>query len=158
MSARQKESVWDYPRPPVLEPESRIVRVEFADKIIAHSSGAYRVLETSHPPSFYIPSKDVDFSFLINTSHQSRCEWKGVAEYWTVKVGLQVAENAGWSYPVPTKKFFAIKSYVSFYPGRMHACYVGEEKVVAQEGDFYGGWITSEIEGPFKGGAGTWGW
>lgn len=155
---RQKESVWDYPRPPALEPDSRSVRVEFAGQTIAHTSDACRVLETSHPPSFYIPSVDVDFNFLINTPLQSYCEWKGVAEYWTVKVGLEFAENAGWSYANPKKEFSAIQDYLSFYPGRMHACYVGDEQVIAQDGDFYGGWITSEIEGPFKGGPGTLGW
>ncbi len=156
-TVRARESVWDYPRPPALESDSRSVRVEFAGETIACTSGAYRTMETSHPPSFYIPPGDVNFDFLIGTSHESYCEWKGVAEYWTLKVGLQIAENAGWSYPKPTKRFAAIKDYVSFYPGRMHACYVGDEKVEAQEGDFYGGWITSEIEGPFKGGPGTWG-
>ncbi len=158
MAARNKESVWDYPRPPALEPDSRHVRVEFAGEVIADSSGAYRVLETSHPPTFYIPHGDVNFEFLVNTPKQSFCEWKGAAEYWTIKVGLQVAENAAWSYPKPTKRFAPIKDYVSFYASRMHACYVGDEQVQSQEGDFYGGWITSEIEGPFKGGPGTWGW
>lgn len=155
---REEESVWDYPRPPALVPDTRSVRVEFAGQTIASSNGAYRVLETSHPPSFYIPSSDINFDFLVATPKQSFCEWKGAAQYWTVKVGLQVAENAGWSYPKPTKRFADIKDYVSFYPSLMHACFVGDEQVEAQEGDFYGGWITSEIKGPFKGGAGTWGW
>lgn len=155
---RQKESVWDYPRPPALEPDTRQVTVKFAGETIASTTGAYRVLETSHPPSFYIPAQDVDFKFLVSTPKQSYCEWKGAAAYWSVKVGLQVEESAAWSYPKPTKRFAAIKDYVSFYPSRMHACFVGDEQVQAQEGDFYGGWITSEIVGPFKGGPGTWGW
>lgn len=153
-----KESVWDYPRPPALEADTRQVTVKFAGETIASTTGAYRVLETSHPPSFYIPKADVDFKFLVATPKQSYCEWKGAAEYWTVKVGLQVAENAAWSYPKPTKRFANIKDYVSFYPSLMHACFVGDEQVQAQEGDFYGGWITSEIVGPFKGGPNTWGW
>jgi uncharacterized protein (DUF427 family) len=158
VATRQSESVWDYPRPPALEPDTRDIRVEFAGETIASSSAAYRVLETSHPPTFYIPADDVNFNFLVGSNKQSFCEWKGMAEYWTVRVGLQVADNACWSYPIPTKRFAAIKDYVSFYPSRMHACYVGDEKVDAQEGDFYGGWITTEIEGPFKGGPNTWGW
>ncbi|MGY8962665.1 MAG: DUF427 domain-containing protein [Rhodospirillales bacterium] len=156
--SRIKESVWDYPRPPGLEPDTRHVRVEFAGETIASSSGAYRVLETSHPPSFYIPAGDVNFNFLAGSSKQSFCEWKGIAEYWSVNVGLQVVDNVGWSYPKPTKRYAAIKDYVSFYPSKMYSCFVGDEQVQAQEGEFYGGWITSEIEGPFKGGPGTWGW
>lgn len=155
---RDKESVWDYPRPPALESDTRQVTVKFAGETIASTTGAYRILETSHPPSFYLPKVDVDFKFLVSTPKQSFCEWKGAAEYWTVKVGLQIAENAAWSYPKPTKRFAAIKDFVSFYPSLMHECFVGDEQVQAQEGDFYGGWITSEIVGPFKGGPGTWGW
>ena len=155
---RPKESVWDYPRPPALEQDSRHVRVEFAGETIASSNGAYRVLETSHPPSFYIPLDDVNYTFLVGTPKQSFCEWKGMAEYWSIKVGLQIVDNAAWSYPKPTTRFAPIKDYVSFYPSKMHACFVGDEQVQAQDGDFYGGWITSEIKGPFKGGAGTWGW
>lgn len=154
-----QESVWDYPRPPALQADSRHVRVEFAGETIASSNGTYRVLETSHPPTFYIPADDVNFNFLVSKpDKQSFCEWKGMAEYWTVKVGMQVADSAAWSYPKPTKRFVDIKDYVCFYPSKMHACFVGDEQVQAQEGDFYGGWITSEIKGPFKGGAGTWGW
>ena len=158
MPARPKESVWDYPRPPALEADTRHVRVEFAGEVIADSAGAYRVLETSHPPTFYIPPGDVNFDLLITTPKQSFCEWKGAAEYYTVKVGLQVADNAAWAYPKPAKRFAPIKDYVSFYASKMHACFVGDDRVQSQDGDFYGGWITSEIEGPFKGGPGTWGW
>ena len=157
-STLRKESVWDYPRPPALIADTRHVRVEFADETLVSTNGAYRVLETSHPPSFYVPADDVNFDLLVSTRKQSFCEWKGVAAYWTVKVGLQIVENAGWSYTKPLKRFSAIKDYVSFYPSLMQACFVGDEQVQAQEGDFYGGWITSEIVGPFKGGPGTCGW
>jgi len=158
VAALKSESVWDYPRPPALVADSRAVQVVFASEIVASTNRAYRVLETSHPPSFYIPSEDVNFDLVFSTPKRSFCEWKGAAQYWTIKVGRQMAENAAWSYPKPTYRFSAIKDYVSFYPCRMHKCLVGDEEVQSQEGEFYGGWITSEIKGPFKGGPDTWGW
>nr|HQU86510.1 DUF427 domain-containing protein [Pyrinomonadaceae bacterium] len=114
--------------------------------------------ETSHPPVFYFPPEDVKTEFLTVAGGSSFCEWKGRAGYYDLKIGEKLVENAAWFYPHPTERFAAIKDFIAFYPSKMDACFVDDELVQAQEGDFYGGWITSEIVGPFKGGAGTWGW
>lgn len=153
-----QESVWDYPRPPRLEETSRHIQIVFNSEVIADTHHAFRVLETSHPPVYYIPAEDVQMEFLTTTPRTSFCEFKGSATYWTIRVGEREAANAAWSYKSPTKSFAAIRDYLAFYPSRMDACYVDGEQVQAQSGDFYGGWITSEIVGPFKGGAGSWGW
>lgn len=154
----KKESVWDYPRPPRIEASSRLVQVVFNNKTISETSHSLRVLETSHPPVYYIPPGDVQHEYLIHTDRISYCEFKGEAAYYTIQVKDKVSENAGWSYRSPNPGYESLKDYIAFYPGRVDACYVDGEKVRSQEGDFYGGWITSEIEGPFKGGAGTDGW
>jgi uncharacterized protein (DUF427 family) len=153
-----QESVWDYPRPPRLEDSSRHIQVVFNGEVIADTRRARRVLETSHPPVYYIPPADIKMDYLRPTGRQSWCEWKGRAGYYTVDVAGQQALDAAWTYPDPTAGFEAIKNYVAFYPGKMDACYVDGERVQAQAGDFYGGWITSDIVGPFKGGPGTRGW
>jgi uncharacterized protein (DUF427 family) len=153
-----QESVWDYPRPPRVEPTSRRVRVVFNGVTIADTTRAKRVLETSHPPVYYIPLEDVKAEHLTPTARQTFCEFKGAASYWTVSAGDKSAENAAWGYRNPARGYESIQDHVAFYPARMDACYVDDERVQAQEGDFYGGWITSEIVGPFKGGPGTWGW
>ena len=153
-----KESVWDYPRPPRLEPVTRRIRVEFGGETIADTTRAYRVLETSHPPVYYIPPEDIRMEFLQRTPGSSFCEWKGEASYWTVAVHTKRADKAAWSYDSPTRAFQPILAYLAFYASRVDACWVDEEKVQAQPGDFYGGWITSDVVGPFKGGAGTHGW
>ncbi len=153
-----QESVWDYPRPPRVEPTSRRVRVVFGGVTIADTHRALRVLETSHPPTYYIPPDDIRMEYLTPTGRRSFCEFKGAAGYYTVQVGEKRADHAAWSYARPLPGYEAIAGYVAFYPSRMDACYVDDEQVVAQEGDFYGGWITSDIVGPFKGGPGTWGW
>ncbi|HEY9643081.1 MAG TPA: DUF427 domain-containing protein [Coleofasciculaceae cyanobacterium] len=153
-----QESVWDYPRPPRLEDSSKQIQIFFNTVEIANTHRAKRVLETSHPPVYYIPLEDIQQEALIRTARSSFCEWKGQAGYYTIKVGDRVAENAAWFYADPTPDFAAIKDYVAFYPSRMDACYVDGEQVTAQPGDFYGGWITHEIIGPFKGIAGSWGW
>ena len=155
---QERESVWDYPRPPRVEPSSRHIRVVFNDTTIAETNRAFRVLETSHPPVYYIPPRDVQQRFVSRSDHQSYCEFKGLATYYTLTVGEKVAENAAWSYRNPSSGYEPIKNYFAFYPGHVDACYVDGERVQAQEGDFYGGWITSDIEGPFKGGPGTAGW
>jgi uncharacterized protein (DUF427 family) len=152
-----KESVWDYPRPPRLELSSRSIRVSYAGQLIAQSSAGYRVLETSHPPSWYIPRADIQMEFLLATRKQSFCEWKGLASYWTVKAAAQTAENAAWSYETPNARFAAIKGHLAFYPN-VFECYVDGERVTPQPGGFYGGWITSDVVGPFKGIAGSSGW
>lgn len=153
-----QESVWDYPRPPRVEATSRRVRVVFGGVVIADTRRALRVLETSHPPAYYLPPDDIQMAYLTPTSRRSYCEFKGAAGYYTVQVGEQRAENAAWFYAHPAPGYEALAGYVAFYPGRMDVCYVDDERVTAQEGDFYGGWITSEIVGPFKGAPGTWGW
>ncbi len=152
-----QESVWDYPRPPKIEASSRRVRVFFADTLIAESSKSYRVLETSHPPTWYIPREDIRTELLTPTPGSSHCEWKGAATYWTVKVDGQISGNAAWSYEHPNAKFAALQGHLAFYPSRCE-CHVDGERVQAQEGDFYGGWITSDVVGPFKGSPGSWGW
>ncbi|MDX2221474.1 MAG: DUF427 domain-containing protein [Rhodospirillaceae bacterium] len=157
-AARKAESVWSYPRPPALVSDDRLVRVEFAGQVIAETRRAHRVLETSHPPTFYIPRDDVRIDLMQRASGRSVCEWKGAAEYWSIIVGDRRAERAAWSYPDPTPAFAAIAGDMAFYASRVDACYVGGERVTAQEGDFYGGWITAEVTGPFKGATGTAGW
>ena len=154
-----QESVWDYPRPPRLERSPKQVKVIFNGTTIADSCRSYRVLETSHPPVYYIPPEDIQMEYLQPTiSHRSFCEWKGLAGYYNLKIGDRSVANAGWYYPQPTAQFTPIKDYVAFYPSKMDACYVDGELVKAQAGDFYGGWITQDIVGPFKGEAGSWGW
>jgi uncharacterized protein (DUF427 family) len=152
------ESVWDYPRPPRLEASRRLVRVEFAGEVIAETTRAYRVLETSHPPVYYIPPEDVRSESLRPSRRHSFCEWKGRASYYDLVVGEREVRDAAWYYPDPTSRFASIRDCVAFYPSRVDAAFVDGERVQAQAGDFYGGWITAEIEGPFKGGPGTAGW
>lgn len=153
-----QESVWDYPRPPRVEATSKRIRVMFNGVVIADTTQAKRVLETSHPPSYYIPQADIKMDFLKATPTHSFCEFKGGASYWTITVGERTSEDAGWSYAHPNAGYEAITNHIAFYASRVDECYVDEEKVQPQAGDFYGGWITKEIVGPFKGGIGTWGW
>lgn len=153
-----QESVWDYPRPPALEKVGQRVTVTFAGRTIADSEDAYRVLETSHPPTIYIPPAGLDMDCLREATGGSNCEWKGRASYYDLVVGDRVSENAGWFYKSPVKRFADLRDHVCFYPSRVDECTVGGEVVQAQEGDFYGGWITSKVVGPFKGAPGTWGW
>jgi len=153
-----QESVWDYPRPPRLEDSSKQIQIIFNEVVIAETRQAKRLLETSHPPTYYIPPTDLRLEYFSRSSGSSFCEWKGRAAYYSILVGDQQAEDAAWFYPEPTDAFSSIANYVAFYPSRMQACYLDGEQVQAQPGDFYGGWITSEIVGPFKGGAGSWGW
>ncbi len=117
-----------------------------------------RVLETSHPPVYYIPPEDIRMEFFAVNKHHTFCEFKGAANYWVVRINRRVVDNAAWSYPIPNPGYEALKNHLAFYASKMDACYVDDEQVTAQEGDFYGGWITSDIVGPFKGAPGTWGW
>ena len=156
--AAGQESVWDYPRPPRVEASTQHIQIVFNGEIIADTHAAKRVLETSHPPSYYIPLEDMKREFLTRTARSSFCEFKGNAAYYTINVGGKTAPNAAWFYPNPSPGYEEITNYVAVYPGRMEACYVDGERVVAQEGDFYGGWVTKAIVGPFKGGPGTVGW
>ena len=153
-----QESVWDYPRPPRLEDSQKHVRVVFNGLTIADTRRAKRVLETSHPPVYYIPPQDVDMQYLISAGSTTWCEWKGQAHYYNITVAGKQVANAAWYYPHPNAEFTGLKDYLAFYPGKMDACYVGNEQVQAQTGGFYGGWITSDIVGPFKGEPGTRGW
>lgn len=153
-----QESVWDYPRPPAVEAVGAPVRVEFAGRVVAASDAALRVLETSHPPTIYIPPADVDFALLAETPRTSGCEWKGRAVYLDLVAGKRYAADAAWRYPYPTKAFAALKDFVAFYPGRTDGCWIGDERAEPQPGGFYAGWITSAVVGPFKGAPGTWGW
>lgn len=153
-----QESVWDYPRPPRIEDAAKHIEVVFNGVTIADTHRARRVLETSSPPVYYIPPEDIRMDFFTRTNHGSFCEWKGHAGYYTVTVGEQRVENAAWFYANPTPNFTLIRNYVSFYGGKMDGCFVDGERVVPQAGDFYGGWVTHEIVGPFKGEPGTQGW
>jgi uncharacterized protein (DUF427 family) len=153
------ESVWDYPRPPRAEPTERRIRVVLGSEVIVDTRGAYRVLETSHPPVYYVPIGDVLPGALVPAGgHRTDCEWKGLASYYDVVAGGVRAERAAWTYRDPRRGFEVIRDAVAFYPGRMDACYVDDERVQPQPGGFYGGWITSDLIGPFKGAPGTLGW
>jgi uncharacterized protein (DUF427 family) len=153
-----QESVWDYPRPPRLEDSSKHIQVICNGVVIADTQRAKRILETSHPPVYYIPPEDVKLQYFKPTSRSTFCEWKGGASYYTITVEQKKIADAAWYYRHPTHPYEAIAGYIAIYPGKMDACYVNGEKVQAQEGDFYGGWITGDIIGPFKGGTGTFGW
>ncbi|HEV3154275.1 MAG TPA: DUF427 domain-containing protein [Candidatus Baltobacteraceae bacterium] len=153
-----QEWVWDYPRPPRIERSKRLVRIEFAGLEIARSARTWRVLETSHPPVFYIPCEDLAVDALRPAAGSSLCEWKGRATYYDLVVGDRVAERAAWAYLAPYPHYAQLSNSIAFYPARVDAAYVDDERVRGQPGDFYGGWITSEIIGPFKGARGTEGW
>ncbi|MER5572852.1 DUF427 domain-containing protein [Streptomyces massasporeus] len=156
---RTTESVWDYPRPPVIRADDRHVRVECAGQVVAETRRAVRVLETSHPPVFYISPQDVRTELLFPAvAGRTWCEWKGSARYWDVIVGDDVRARAAWSYPRPEPGYAHLADFFAFYPSRMDRCTVDGEEVTAQEGDFYGGWITAEVRGPFKGAPGTQLW
>jgi uncharacterized protein (DUF427 family) len=153
-----QESVWDYPRPPRLEATNKRLQIIFREIAIVDSQRGYRVLETSHPPVYYIPPEDIQMQYLEETQGQSFCEWKGLAQYYNLAIGDFRVPKAAWYYPNPTPAFQAIANYVAFYADPMDDCYVNGEKVRPQPGGFYGGWITNDIVGPFKGELGTWGW
>ncbi|MEU8819633.1 DUF427 domain-containing protein [Actinoplanes sp. NPDC048796] len=152
------ESVWDYPRPPRLERTAARVSVVHAGQVIADSVRCWRVLETSHPPVFYVPRDDIATGVLAPAAGSSYCEFKGDATYWDLIAGDVRVPRAGWSYEQPTPAYVEMAGAVAFYPSRVGECRVDGELVRPQEGDFYGGWITSGIVGPFKGGPGTMGW
>ncbi|MDP4004346.1 DUF427 domain-containing protein [Methylobacterium sp. NEAU K] len=153
-----EESVWDYPRPPRLERVKERLRVVLGGVEIARTSDGYRVLETTHPPTYYLPPGDVTAGVLSNPRRGGICEWKGQAVLFDVRGGDRLAPSAAWSYPEPTADFGKIAGYVAFYALPMDACFVGEALVTPQPGTFYGGWITPGIVGPFKGAPGTMGW
>jgi len=153
-----QESVWDYPRPPRLEAVAERLTVSFGGVFIADTVNGYRVLETSHPPVYYIPPGDIRMEAFRASSRRSFCEFKGEASYVSLEAGGRRAPDAGWLYARPTPDFSPIAGNIAFYASRVDACTVGGETVSAQEGTFYGGWVTSRIVGPFKGPPGTMGW
>lgn len=161
------ESVWDYPRPPRLEPTSRLLRIVHRGIVLAETTRAFRILETSHPPVFYIAQSDIAMQYLKPSSRRSSfCEFKGSATYWTIDITAALAApdpgalsaDAAWSYAKPTAAYAALRDHLAFYASRVDECTVDGEQVLAQPGDFYGGWITSHVKGPFKGLPGTLGW
>ncbi len=153
-----QESVWDYPRPPRLEPARRRVQVEHAGLVVAASSRALRVCETSSPPSYYLPPEDVRLDLLAPVPRRTFCEWKGLAQYWSLRVGDRAVEEAAWSYPEPDAPYAALRDHLAFHAGRVDRCCVGEDVVRPQPGGYYGGWITPELVGPFKGEPGSEAW
>lgn len=153
-----RESVWDYPRPPRLEPVRERVSVEFAGVLLADSTRALRVCETASPPTYYVPPEDARLDLLVPVPGSTLCEWKGRARYFSARVGDQIAERAAWSYPQPFAGFAALASHLAFFPSRVDACRVGGETVRPQPGGYYGGWITRNLVGPFKGEPGTESW
>lgn len=153
-----QESVWDYPRPPKVEDVSKRIRIIFNDRLIVDTSRSKRILETSHPPNYYIPIEDIQTEYLVQSRHSSYCEWKGQARYYHLQVGDRQAQNVAWDYPNISPNYVELEGHISFYPAPMDACYVDDEKAQPQAGNFYAGWITSDIVGPFKGEPGSWGW
>jgi uncharacterized protein (DUF427 family) len=153
-----QESVWDYPRPPLVQPVVVRLYVSYAGVALAQTSQGLRVLETSSPPVYYFPPNDVRTEFLDPMIHTTLCEWKGAATYWNVNIRGRRQEAVGWTYEEPDEGFEQLKSYFAFYAGIVDACYVGSERVVPQASDYYGGWVTSNIVGPFKGIPGSERW
>ncbi len=154
-----QESVWDYPRPPRLERVAANLRIEHAGREIARTDVGLRVLETSHPPVYYLPPDAFVPGILRANERTSFCEFKGTARYWDLVEGERaIVRDVGWSYPKPAPAYAALANFVAVYATRVDACYVGDERVAPQAGDFYGGWITSAVVGPFKGAPGTSGW
>ena len=153
------ESVWDYPRPPRVEPSGEHVVVTHAGAVVADTTASLRVLETSHPPTYYLPRSAFADGVLRQAQQgASWCEWKGAADYHDLLVGGEVLRSVAWSYPTPSPGFEVLVDHVALYPGRVDRCTVDGEVVEPQPGGFYGGWITSRVTGPFKGAPGTSGW
>jgi uncharacterized protein (DUF427 family) len=153
-----QESVWDYPRPPRVEATGEHIVLRFNGAVILDTRDAVRVLETSHPPTYYLPRDAFAAGTLQPVNGHSVCEYKGVAAYLGIVVGDRRADAAAWYYPDPQPGYEALAGRVAVYPGRLDGCTVDGEPVRAQPGDFYGGWITDRIVGPFKGAPGTLGW
>lgn len=153
-----QESAWDYPRPPRTEPVAERVRVELVGATLADTTRALRVCETASPPTYYIPGEDVRRDLLEQSPHHTFCEWKGVARYWSVRVAGHFVADVAWDYPQPDRAFASLKDHFAFFAGRVDACYVGAVRVAPQPGGFYGGWVTPNLLGPFKGEPETEGW
>ncbi len=153
-----EESVWDYPRPPRIEDFDGRIRIFFNGKIVADTTNAKRVLETSHPPVYYLPPEDVKMELLEKADNHSFCEWKGEASYYHLNTGGKQVRYACWYYTNPVPAFRKLKDHMAFYAQKMDECYVDDELVIPQPGKFYGGWITKNIVGPFKGEEGSDSW
>ncbi|GAM01796.1 MULTISPECIES: DUF427 domain-containing protein [Sphingomonas] len=153
-----QESVWTYPRPAIAEPSPRHVRIAHRGIVIADTRAAVRTLETSHPPSWYLPPADINQGVLRRSDRRSFCEWKGEAIYWHVTLGETVLRDVAWSYPNPMPGFAILRDHLAFYAGPFDHCTVDGEQVRPQPGGFYGGWITADLAGPFKGVPGSMGW
>jgi uncharacterized protein (DUF427 family) len=153
-----QESVWDYPRPPRVEPVGERIRVVHRGVTVADTIRALRVLETAGAPVYYVPPEDVRLDLVVPSEHTTVCEWKGVASYWTLHVAGSRVPNAAWAYPDPSPGYEAIRGHLAFYAWSVDEAWVGEERATPQPGHFYGGWVTSRVVGPFKGGPGTAGW
>lgn len=157
------EFVWDYPRPPRLEFTPQRIHILHAGQTIAdtmlNGERALRILETSHPPVYYLPRSAVAMEWLgLSRAHQSFCEFKGLATYWSISIPGHRSPDAAWSYESPAPRYAALRGHLAFYATRVDECWVDDERVVPQAGDFYGGWITSNLRGPFKGAPGTRHW
>ena len=150
-------SVWDFPRPPRIESEPREVEIRWGDLQVARTTRTLKVLETAHPPTIYVPWADVNHDLCVDVGRGSLCEWKGEARYWSLVHGVARLERVGWSYPTPFSGATALTDYVAFYPAPLQ-CTVEGNVVKPQPGGFYGGWITPELVGPFKGVPGSQGW
>lgn len=154
-----QESVWEYPRPPRLEPEPAPLKIVHRGITIAATTRGLRTLETSHPPTYYFPPDAIAAQLLQPSAQRgSFCEWKGRAFYWDIVIGAERLAGVGWSYPEPTPAFAALKDFIAFYAAPFDAAFVGDEKVTPQPGGFYGGWITTKVAGPFKGVPGSQFW
>lgn len=153
-----QESVWDYPRPPRVERTDAHLRVEHRGIVLGDTRRGWRVLETSQPPAYYLPVDDVATEWLQPSPRRTSCEWKGLASYLDLVLSDERVDEVAWCYPSPTAGFESIVGHVAFYAQKVDACWVDGERVRANDGGFYGGWITSRVVGPFKGGPGTLGW
>ena len=153
-----QESVWDYPRPPRLEPFAGSITIELGGELIASTTRAWRVLETSHPPTYYLPHEAFTDGVLREAQGSSWCEWKGHARYYDLVTETTTAPAAAWTYPSPSPGYEKLAGAIAVMAGRVDRCTVNGEEVVPQPGGFYGGWITSGVVGPFKGGPGSMGW
>lgn len=156
-TAPGQESVWDYPRPPLVVPDTRVIEVRSGPLVVARTTRAIRVLETASPPTFYLPLADVRGDAIAPADGSSWCEWKGRARHWSVVTPAGLILRCAWQYPDAPAPFAAIRDCLAFYPSRLE-CFVDGERVTPQPGGFYGGWITREVVGPFKGGPGTGHW
>ena len=153
-----QESVWDYPRPPALQRVLDRVVVELNGRVIVETVGAIRVCETASPPTYYLPRRDFQPEVLVPAAGESYCEWKGVATYWSLQASGRIVPGAAWSYEAPHSEYAVLAGAIALYPGRVDRCSVGASTVRAQPGGFYGGWITDDLVGPFKGEPGSQGW